>query len=174
MTDQRCHFNAGTLATAFVFSAPGRHEAEQGRPVAKSTGDNLNYALDYLNRHLPSTFKSADRYAYRITNAFSKPLWKHRDGRSEASVHEVRSEAEVNRVIGDVEGCDLVILCGDRPHLLQDRIQQPGRIVLCMSHTSIRSLVSRYRYPKGTGCRVRAEGWAKDLLTAWSEARARN
>lgn len=70
------HYSSGTLLVAFVFSVPGAREKSADAPVAGITGENLLFALEYLHERRRAIFASPDRYKYRITNAYRKPVAK--------------------------------------------------------------------------------------------------
>lgn len=127
----RSHYCHGILDVAFVFSVPGANESRDGRPVVGQTGSNLSNALRELNLLRSDFFGSTNRYDYRITNAFARPIAKALgDKKSEASIGEVRSPSNVRRVVEELSGCRLVVLCGRRAQLLSDAISKlPTRIV---------------------------------------------
>jgi hypothetical protein len=168
------HFWQGQLPVAFVFSAPGAHEKSAGRPVASATGENLSFALEHLHSELPGVFSSTDRYAYRITNAYSKPIAKSLgDASSQASDLQVQAPKNIVRVLRDISGCNFVILCGLKAQLLAESIGQPGRIVVCSWHTSNQALSSKFnplevsRLPEPyTRRQLRAKLWAQELLNS--------
>jgi uracil-DNA glycosylase len=140
------HFNQGTAATAFIFSAPGTDEKEGGKPVAGKTGENLSHALKILTATNARVFPSADRYDYRITNAFAKPLSeKLGSNRTEASAKEIKDNANIKRVIKEVEGCSHIILCGKKAQMLGAVLkkEQIKAILICVPHTSNRGLCHR-------------------------------
>jgi len=171
MHTQSTHFNLGTLEVAFVFSAPGTKEDSNNRPVSGATGKNLNFALAYLSRNYPSAFPSSDRYAYRITNAYSSAISVGLgSNRSEATSTEILEPNNVLRVVDELHGCRLVILCGNKAQLLQGALKQAGFRVACESHTSNQGLVSKHNTliaragasPEDRR-RLRAEAWASSL-----------
>lgn len=132
----------GTLPVAFMFSAPGTHEAQRGRPVAGATGTNLSIGLEFLHAARPDLFPSLDRYNYRIANAYAKPLsLALGSGRSEASDREILENGNIDRVITDLNGCNLVVLCGGKARLLSAEIErQLGCRTLTCTHTSTRGI----------------------------------
>lgn len=166
------HFNHGRLGVAFVFSAPGAREVAAGKPVAGTTGENLDFALEYLHSKRSLLFASSQRYAYRITNASPLPLARSRgDLASEARPAHVVERANIARIKRELRGCDLVILCGRRAELLSPLIAAPGRVTINMSHTGNRALATKYsgsRHSAGASPlarrKSRARAWAKDLL----------
>lgn len=174
------HFNKGTLPLAFVFSVPGAVELKEGKPVFGDTGENLNFALEHLLSAQPSLFKSGDRYAYRITNAFSTPLAKSLgSSSSEARPSQILEPENVKRVIKELQGCSLVVLCGRRAQLLSKAIERPGTTVLHAWHTGNRALITKYKSTKVKVAptpldrrQLRAKLWAKELLQSLSAARA--
>lgn len=138
------HYWHGRLPVAFVFSAPGSFEAANGKPIFDRTGDHLTAALErHLAPALPSIFPSIDRYDYRITNAYSKPLAKALgDTRTEARKVEIRDPANIDRVITELRDCSLVVLCGKRPGWLKEEIH--GFKLVLASHISMSGLNKRW------------------------------
>jgi uracil-DNA glycosylase len=177
MHHQLPHYNHGKIALAFVFSAPGSREDECNRPAAGKTGENLEAALEHLVRFRPQLFESADRYAYRITNAHTAPLARSRgDMRSEAKITQILERGNVERVIKELEGCRHVVLCGRRAQLLAPHINQPNRQIIKVFHTSHQALVARHNTPSAkrgaTPDRrhaLRVLAWAEALLTQLDE-----
>lgn len=172
MPKTTAHYNHGHLPVAFVFSAPGAQEELESRPVAGETGRNLGLALEYLRSVRPDLFPSTDRYAYRITNAYEHPLAASRGDRSsEATRKQVMASPNVARVLSELRGCNVVVLCGRRAQMLASAISRSGRVVLHGIHTGNRSLVAKYhgdRYSRlATPLerrRLRMKHWADDLL----------
>lgn len=171
-TDVRPHYWKGELLIAFVFSVPGARENSAGRPVSGATGENLSFALDHLHSELPAVFSSADRYAYRITNAYSKPIAKSLgDASSQASDKQVQASENIARVLRDISGCSVVILCGLKAQLLADSIRQAGRTIVCAWHTSNQALSNKYRSVDVSRLpdpyvrrQFRAKLWAQEIL----------
>jgi hypothetical protein len=171
MSNQSEHFNLGHVNVAFVFSAPGTKENGKGRPVAGATGENLEFALAHLCQKEPKYFPSSDRYAYRITNAFQSALSIGLgSGRTEASSAEILKPTNVSRVVEELKGCRLVILCGNKAQLLQASLRHSGFRVVCESHTSNQALSSKHNTSlakRGASPpdrrRLRAEAWASSL-----------
>jgi hypothetical protein len=170
------HYNKGRLAVAFVFSAPGARELADEKPIAGEAGKNLDFALEYLHAVRPSEFESTDRYDYRITNAFAKPLARSiGNGTSEAKPTQVLEPGNVARVLKELRGCRLVVLCGRRAQLLSQAISQSGRKVLHACHIGNRALITTYKGAKGTAAasprerrQLRAKLWAKELLRSFA------
>jgi hypothetical protein len=144
--ESSAHFSRGHIAVAFVLSVPGEKEMRAGRPVAGDTGANLALALTHLHAACPSLFPSIDRYDYRITNAFSKPIASSRgDGRSEAGDAEILDPHNVQRVVREIEACKLVILCGDKAGLLARDVREYGRKVVKVPHVGNKGLNRSYK-----------------------------
>lgn len=166
------HYCKGTQPVAFVFSVPGRKEQLIGKPVVGATGKNLEDALKELHRSAPELFKSRDRYAYRITNAFKDPTYKAKDGMTERSKKEILAEDNVERVVNELRGCEMVVLCGRKARLLKEELEKSaGLRVLSMWHTSSQALLSKYNEPELRNLATstmrsekRAELWARELL----------
>ncbi|MFC5550332.1 hypothetical protein [Massilia aerilata] len=138
------HFWQGSLNIGFVFSVPGTREAKDRMPLADASGRNLGTALtDHLARSLPTVFPSADRYAYRITNAYDVPMSKALgDKVTEAAAAQILAPQNVSRVIRELEGVDLVLLCGSKAQLLAPALA--GRPLVLTSHTSYSGLNCRW------------------------------
>lgn len=164
----------GNLPVSFVFSVPGAHEKLASFPVAGATGKNLSFALEHLHSELPAVFSSADRYAYRITNAYSKPIAKSLgNASSQANDSQVLAPENIARVLRDLDGCNFVILCGLKAQLLAESIHHPGRTVVCSWHTSNQALSNKFnsfevsKLPKSCDRRkLRARLWAQELLNS--------
>lgn len=173
-TGMRPHYWKGELPIAFVFSVPGARENSTGRPVSGPTGENLSFALDFLHYELPEVFSSTDRYAYRFTNAYSKPIAKSLgDVSSQASDKQVQAPENIARVLSDISGCSVVILCGLKAQLLAESIRQDSKTIVCAWHTSNQALSSKYcsvevaRLPEPYARRqVRAKLWAQEVLNS--------
>jgi hypothetical protein len=139
------HFCRGELPVAFVFSAPGDEERRQGRPVAGDTGTNLELALRHLHSALPVLFRSVHRYDYRITNAWPEPLAKRRGDRaSEGSDAQIRDPDNVGRVLRELEGCNLVVLSGNKARLLSEAVGASGRQYVEVPHVGNKGLNGKY------------------------------
>lgn len=139
------HYCRGILDVAFVFSVPGANERRDCRPVAGQTGSNLSIALQELNLLRSDLFASTNRYDYRITNAFDQAIARSLgDDRSEASISDVRSPSNVNRVVQELSGCRLVVLCGRRAQLLSDPICKMPTKIVHVSHIGNAALNSAY------------------------------
>ncbi len=168
------HHWQGQLPVAFVFSVPGAHEKFASCPVAGATGENLSFALKHLHTELPAVFSTTDRYAYRITNAYSKPIAKSLgDASSQASNSLVQTPENIARVLRDLDGCNLVILCGIKAQLLAESIRCPDRTIVCSWHTSNQALSNKFRSPEVSSLpkpcarrQLRAKLWAQELLNS--------
>lgn len=166
------HFWRGNHPLAFVFSVPGRLEIQACRPVSGVTGENLEMALAHLNKMMPHLFPSPDRYAYRIANAYRHPMAKalgHR--KTEASAKQILHSENIARVISEINGCDLVVLCGKNAKLLSAHLCSSGRHIFEMCHTSNQALARCYRVAShshemtGRSRReVRVKMWAMELV----------
>ena len=118
-SDVQPHYSKGELSIAFVFSVPGARENSAGRPVSGATGENLSFALGHIHSELPAVFSSTDRYAYRIANAYSKPIAKSLgNASSQSSNKQVQAPENIAKVLHDIGGCSVVILCGLKAQLL--------------------------------------------------------
>lgn len=142
------HFWRGDIALAFIFSAPGDEERRQGRPVAGGTGTNLELALGHLHSALPKLFRSVHRYDYRITNAWPEPIavaLGH--GASERSDAQIRDPDNVRRVLQELEGCNLVVLSGNKAKLLAEPVGASGRQYVEVPHVGNKGLNGTYTVP---------------------------
>lgn len=138
------HYWHGNLDVGFVFSVPGTYEAENDKPLYDASGRNLDHALErHLSVTLPTIFRSADRYDYRITNAFDVPIsLALGHGRTEATACQILDKSNVDRVIRELVGVHLVVLCGNKAKLLKRVLN--GRPLVLTSHTSMAGLNSRW------------------------------
>ena len=169
------HFCPGLSNTtvAFIFSAPGRREAEEGVPVAGITGKNLDAALKILHRESPALFPSTSRYEFRISNAYVGVLHKNKDGRTEGTKREILDDGNIARVLKDIAGVKVVILCGLKPGYLRDRITNAGFYTAIACHCGNRGLSQTFQnsHPSLKGIKnstertsKRTELWAHDIL----------
>ncbi|MCF6241797.1 MAG: uracil-DNA glycosylase family protein [Bacteroidales bacterium] len=108
--NQNHYYNHGIdTKVAFVFSAPGKLELYNNRPVVGETGvilENLlkRIKIDEFNG-LNDEIK-INRYKFRITNSWPEPLYKKKNNRTEAKVTELREEKNKKRLLkelGDIE-----------------------------------------------------------------------
>lgn len=173
------HFSQGKLQTGFVFSVPGAKEVEASCPVAGVTGDNMSLALAHLHQRAEAQFPSWDRYDYRITNAYSKPIAKSMgDLNSEAQNSLIKDSENAQRVLCELDGCSLVILCGKKAQLLREEIAAESRRVICMSHLSNQALSRKYPSESMHTTssarerrKLRAKLWADELLDKLQQLR---
>ena len=146
------HFCRGHIPVAFVFSAPGDKEVRSRKPIAGDTGANLQSALIHLHSAQPTLFPSLHRYDYRITNAFSEPIavaLGHRA--SEANDSQIRDPANVLRVLRELDGCNLVVLVGNKARVLAQAIRESGSTVVEVPHVGNKGLNAKFtgwRRPK--------------------------
>lgn len=160
------HFWRGTLNVGFILSAPGTFEAKECKPAFGVTGTHLDRALKILKSELPTIFLSTDRYEYRITNAYSKPLSIARgDSRTEAPNTSISNHINVERLRDELNGCRLVVLCGDKAHLLKKYLSDFPLVIA--SHTSSAGLNSRW--PKNR----LGDGWAAKMPSERTNERIR-
>jgi uracil-DNA glycosylase len=163
------HYCQGKLPIALVFSVPGKRESEEGKPVSGDTGTNLNVALAWLNSRNPTLFSSPERYDYRITNAFAEPRAKSLGhSSSEAKASEIRASTNIARVIKDLSGCHLVLLCGKKAQLLSAPIEDCGKRVVKIPHPGHRGLNKAFSVTDHPTMR-RIDLWARAVLKACSQ-----
>ena len=140
------HYCEGRIPVAFVFSAPGNDEVNFGRPVAGTTGENLDKALACLSMLAPSIFSSSTRYDYRITNAFSEPRAENiGDGRTEAKRSEILTTSNIQRFQKDIAGCHLIVLCGERAQYLLSTLEGKNICVAQAVHIGNKRLNSKFK-----------------------------
>lgn len=172
MNHRSCYFNKGYLPIGFVFSAPGKEEARTDEPVAGGTGENLEWALAHLHAAAPAIFRSLHRYDYRITNAFADPI-AHGLGHktSEAKDSQVLGSRNVARLIQDLDGCDVVILCGKKAQLLIKPIRESGMAAITACHIGNKGLNNAFKLKEP--CRMssslarrmeRVRLWAEEIV----------
>lgn len=164
-----CHYWEGRIPLAFVFSVPGADEMRSGKPVAGDTGENLESALAHLHSARPTLFPSVDRYHYRLTNAFPEPIavaLGHEA--SEAKISEVKDPGNIQRVLREIDGCSLVVLCGNKAILLAPAIRDSGRTVVEVPHPGNKGLNGKFKAPRQLLPPVRrmhrVEMWANAVL----------
>lgn len=167
-----CHLWIGHIPLAFVFSVPGKEEVQKGKPVAGDTGENLDSALAHLHCSQPTLFPSVDRYEYRITNAFPEPTAVALGHKvSEARNSEIQDSRNVQRVLSELDGCSLVILCGNKARLLASALRGPERTVVEVPHIGDKGLNGKFSVPphlqlasSSDRRRHRIELWASNVL----------
>lgn len=172
MVEFTAHFSRGRLPIAFVFSVPGEEECRAGKPVAGETGVNLELALQRLNAARPQLFSSLQRYDYRITNTATEPIAVSLgNSSSEPTNAEVIAPFNLERILKEVDGCSLIILCGRKPKLISSAIAIAGRTVLCTWHVGNKALNGKYKLPNTFKSATpfarreeRSRLWAEDLL----------
>ncbi len=164
-----CHYWEGSIPLAFVFSVPGADEMRSGKPVAGDTGENLESALAHLHSAKPTLFPSVNRYDYRLTNAFPEPIavaLGH--GASEAEISEVKAPGNIQRVLRELDGCSLVVLCGNRAKQLAPAIRDSGRTVIEVPHPGNKGLNGKFQASSQLLPHVRrmhrVEKWANAVL----------
>jgi len=104
------HYQGGSEnKTAFVFSCPGKCEEKECRPVAKTTGKNLETLMKILNEKL----KSDDfiRSKVTITNSWARVEYPAKTGRTEAKKDEILKEKNLLRLLDEVKDIEKMIIC---------------------------------------------------------------
>lgn len=136
------YFNHGceNIKIAFMFSCPGQKEETNNRPVTGVTGENLDILLGMLNQKNPTLFPYADRYHYRITNAWSQIEYKAKSGRTEAKLSEIKNPLNIQRIREDIQGMDYVIFFGKSAQAANKYLNLDGVKVIFSRHTSFQSL----------------------------------
>ncbi|MDY0037700.1 MAG: hypothetical protein RBS05_17455 [Zoogloea oleivorans] len=167
------HYCEGRIPVAFVFSAPGNDEVIFGRPVAGTTGENLDKALVFLRELAPNFFPSSSRYDYRITNAFPDPRARSiGNGRTEPTRSEVLTNSNIQRFLKDIDGCSLVVLCGKKAGYLSLELEQKNILIVQAVHVGNKGLNGKFKLLSDlqeltpTDRRhQRTRLWAEQLLT---------
>ncbi|MCF8298768.1 MAG: hypothetical protein K9J13_14565 [Saprospiraceae bacterium] len=108
--ENSAHFNKGNRTDiAFVFSVPGQEEEKNGKPVSGITGDNLDRLLKLLE------IEYSNKYEFRITNSYDKPLYKAKDGKTEASVEIIQEPKNIERLFKELTDIEkYIIFFGDK------------------------------------------------------------
>lgn len=127
----------------FVLSTPGEEEGNADRPAAGATGDNMDAILKHLNAWNPVIFSSSDRYQYLITNASTKIMYARKDGgKTQDLDSNITTITNVERLKTELAKCEVVILCGDKAHLLEQHMI--GKIVVKTPHLGNIGLHNEY------------------------------
>ena len=166
------HLCKGHLPVAFVLSVPGKEEKTAGRPASGDTGENLDFALVHLNSSRPTLFPSVHRYDYRITNAFHEPIAVSLGHKiSEAPDSEILNPRNIQRVLSDLEGCNLIVLCGNKAGVLSPAIRESGKALVTVPHVGNKGLNGKFAVPPSIGAKssfdrrqYRIRLWAEALL----------
>jgi hypothetical protein len=153
--------------TAFVFSCPGQKEEHLGYPCAGATGRNLKEALPHLQALLPQCFASGNRCDYVITNSWSGVEYPAKTGRSEASLTQVLSPSNVQRLAGELQGIQTIVIAGQKAKhavlALQGSGQLPGvRIAIALHLSPLAINTQREWLGKTPSERMRL--WAQDVV----------
>ena len=119
MKDFEPHFCKGKHTNiALVFSAPGRVEEENGKPVSGMTGKNLRAVLTLLRDKNELFKKYNDLYEFRITNAVSTVEYNSKTGRSEAGTTEIKDVKNIQRLEQELKDIkDYIIFFGNKAQL---------------------------------------------------------
>ena len=96
--------------------------------------------LNYLNSDI---FPSTNRYYYRITNSSSKVFYARKDnGKTEDNPKNIKRLDNINRILDEIDGCRIIILCGARAHEIKDSIKD--KIVVLTYHFGNRWMGNKY------------------------------
>lgn len=144
-----CHYQHGRNNVCIVLSAPGRAEADIGRPAAGQTGKTLQIALQKLHERYPEQFVSDKIEDYRITNSVSKPIYHALSEKTEAKVSEIKNTQNIQRLQSELEGVDVVLALGDKAQLAIEAAGYTGE-VLKASHPSFTALNAMFKSDKVT------------------------
>lgn len=106
------HYEAGSKnEIAVVLSCPGREEelaCPQG-PAKGQTGKNLETLLEILTRDYE--YSGFTRSEICVTNAWDKVEYKKKTGKSEAKLHEILSNKNLDRLAKEVGVIEKLIIC---------------------------------------------------------------
>jgi len=136
-------YNKGVCTNvAFVFSCPGSFEEKYGQPACAGTGTRLEKVLQELHS-THSVLRNLCRYDFRIVNAYDKPLYKAKNGKSEWDDSDIVSKNNICRLFGDlkdiIKSGGIIICFGDKAELA---------IRTLKSCPSVRKLTTRVQYLK--------------------------
>jgi hypothetical protein len=162
------HFQGCAGATtAFVFSCPGQKEELLGHPCAGATGRNLDAALPKLHALLPAVFASPKRAAYVLTNSWSQIEYLAKTGRSEATVSEILSADNLNRLERELADITTILICGQKAKHAVLELQAQGRLakakIAIVMHLSPLAVNSHAAW-RGKSGDERLSLWAADVV----------
>lgn len=144
------------ITTGLVLACPGRFEALRQRPVANTSGGNLDKLLGALGALLPAAFPSSRRYDYVISNSVKTVYW---DGMPDPSkpggvnrvtvpdLSEVEEQDNIDRLFQEVGHLAVILALGDQAHHALRLMRQQGfrGRVLFGKHPSFPSINTRIR-----------------------------
>jgi hypothetical protein len=140
-------FSKGKLdEIGFIFSCPGKVEAEKGAPAQGHTGKNLNSLLEMLSSRSVDTSLRFDRQSITIANAWDRVEYSKFTERSEARDTEIKSVSNINRLAQDISGIRcLLVFCGRAAALALAELEViraiQGNVVVCtISHLGYKGL----------------------------------
>lgn len=124
----QAYYNQGDpdAKVGFIFSAAGRLEEKEGRPVAGMTGKNLDLMIGMLHLQYPEMFPFKNRYSYRITNATTDVHYMFKTNNTEGSKGEVKKVANISRILKEITGLSDIFCFGAKPTLLKDELISKG------------------------------------------------
>lgn len=139
------HFTSGTEnKIAFVFSCPGKEErdAKPQGPAKGQTGTNLNRLIGLLSE--VDRFKGLRRDKVTITNSWDKVEFKEATGRTEASIPEVLSAKNLNRLAKEIENIEeIVFACGKNAQAALLKLKTDKKLNLKVKVFNLRHLGNR-------------------------------
>ncbi len=162
-----CYYNEGEYKeVAFVFSAPGRLELYNGdnKPVVGDTGANLEELIKLLESPKNKLFPESpnisqenklriNRYKYRITNAYPKPLYRDRDNKSEASNKDIEARGNIKRLYNELKDINqYVILFGNKAGLIEEKLSINAKFIRIRRHLGPQGLnsIKNNELPEGS------------------------
>lgn len=116
MNKRSYYFNQGKYKEiALVFSAPGKHEEFEGRPIANETGENFKDLLAKFHEseddELKIFKKYNDIYDFRITNSVSKIEYLKKTKKTEPRNKEINESHNLERLKGELNDISKYIIC---------------------------------------------------------------
>lgn len=127
-----------------VGSVPGQDEAQEGRPFAGQSGKNLDVILS----NLKYKGEPLSREKVSIDNAWTTPLWQGEHGRTEASLTEICSDANLSRLQDEIgKNTKVVIAFGDNAYASVNTMKQKYGLnfnVIKASHPSFSHINRTY------------------------------
>jgi hypothetical protein len=104
------HYQEGTeVKIAFVFSCPGQCEEKECRPVAKTTGRNLETLMKILNEKMQTADFTLEKIT--ITNSWSRVEYPAKTGRTEAKQKEILIEKNLERLSLELIPINKMVIC---------------------------------------------------------------
>ncbi len=146
---QKAHYNHGKpdVKVGFIFSAPGRLEEKEERPVVGITGDNLDLLINILHLQYPEKFPFKNRYSYRITNAIKDVHYRAKTNNTEGSDNKVLNKENIFRILEEITGLTDIFCFGAKPKLLKNKLISEGFCgsIYCDIHLGLQAINRQIR-----------------------------